>query len=51
MRDADSYSESLFTTVNLEDCVPVKHPQRPIRIWVDDALAEMDAKFSAMALS
>ena len=48
MRGADSYSESLFTTVNLEDFVPAKHPLRPIRTWVNDALAKMDAKFSAM---
>ena len=48
MRGADSYSESLFTTVKLEDFVPAKHPLRPIRTWVNDALAKMDARFSAM---
>lgn len=48
MRGADSYSESLFTTVRLEDFVPANHPLRPIRQWVNDALAKMDAKFSAM---
>ena len=48
MRGADSYSESLFTTVKLEDFVPANHPLRPIRTWVNDALAKMDAKFSAM---
>ena len=48
MRGADSYNESLFTTVKLEDFVPAQHPLRPIRSWVNDALAKMDGKFSAM---
>lgn len=34
MRGPDSYSESLFTTVRLEDFVPANHPLRPIRAWV-----------------
>jgi len=48
MRGADNYNESLFTSVKLEDFVPASHPQRPIRVWVNDALAKMDARFSAM---
>lgn len=48
MRGADSYSESLFTTVKLEAFVPANHPLRPIRSWVNDALSKMDGKFSAM---
>lgn len=48
MRAADAYNEALFSTVRLEDFVPDKHPLRPIRQWVNDALAKMDAKFSAM---
>jgi transposase len=48
MRGADAYNEALFSTVRLEDFVPAKHPLRPIRQWVNDALAKMDAKFSAM---
>jgi transposase len=48
MRGADSYNESLFTTVRLEDFVPASHPLRPIRAWVNDALAKMDERFSAM---
>lgn len=48
MRGADSYSESLFTTVRLEDFVPASHPLRPIRAWVNEALAKMDERFSAM---
>ena len=48
MRGADSYSESLFTTVKLEEFVPPNHPLRPIRGWINEALARMDEKFSAM---
>lgn len=48
MRGADAYNEALFTTVKLEDFVPAAHPLRPIRQWVNEALAKMDAKFSAM---
>jgi transposase len=48
MRGADSHSESRFTTVKLEDFVPVNHPLRPIRTCVNDVLAKMDTKFSAM---
>ena len=48
MRGADGYNEALFTTVKLEDFVPASHPLRPIRSWVNEALAKMDAKFSAM---
>ena len=48
MRGADAYNEALFSTVRLEDFVPAKHPLRPIRQWVNDALTKMDAKFSAM---
>ena len=48
MRGADSYSESLFSTIRLEDFVPANHPLRPIRIWMNDTLAKMDEKFSAM---
>ena len=48
MRGADRYNESLFSTVRLEDFVPADHPLRPIRSWVNDALAKMDERFSAM---
>ncbi|KKJ05943.1 hypothetical protein XF14_13110 [Burkholderia gladioli] len=48
MRGADSYNESLFSTVRLEEFVPQTHPLRPIRTWVNEALSKMDAKFSAM---
>ena len=48
MRGADTYSESLFSTVRLEEFVPADHPLRAIRTWVNEALATMDARFSAM---
>ena len=38
----------MFSTIKLEDFVPASHPLRAIRSWVNDALAKMDAKFSAM---
>ena len=46
MRGADSYNESLFTTVRLEDFVPATHPLRPIRTWVNDAFERITG-FSA----
>ena len=48
MRGADSYNEALFSTVKLDEFVPPSHPLRPIRTWMNDALAKMDARFSAM---
>ncbi len=48
MRGADSYNESLFTTVKLEDFVPQSHPLRPMRQWFNQTLSSMDTKFSAM---
>lgn len=48
MRGTDSYNESLFSTVRLEEFVPQRHPLRPIWTWMTEALSNMDAKFSAM---
>ena len=48
MRGGDGFSEALFSTVRLEEFVPANHPLRPIRVWVNEALAAMDEKFSAM---
>lgn len=48
MRGADGYNESPFSTVRLEDFVPATHPLRPIRKWINEALAQMDEKFSPM---
>lgn len=35
MRGADSYNEALFNTAKLEEFVPVSHPLRPIRSWLN----------------
>jgi hypothetical protein len=48
MRGADGYNEAFFTTIWLEEFVPANHPLRPIRTWLNEALANMDARFSAM---
>lgn len=48
MRGADSFNESLFTSVCLEEFVPASRPLRLIRTWVNDALAGMSAKLLAM---
>ena len=48
MRGVDSYTENLFSSVKLDDFVPGNHPLRTIRTWVNEALTEMDSKFSAM---
>lgn len=42
MRGGDSYNEALFIRGKLEDFVPANQPLRPIRTWVNDALAKMD---------
>jgi hypothetical protein len=46
MRGPDAFNKARFTTVRPEDFVPANDPLRPIRQWVDEALARMDAKFS-----
>ena len=48
MRGSDGYNERLFSTIRLEDFVPPEYPLRPIRQWVNDALEQMHARFSAM---
>jgi transposase len=48
MRGSDGYNESLFSTIRLEDFVPADHPLRPIRTWLNQSLAKMDERFSAM---
>ena len=48
MRGTDQMSGSLFSYVNLEDRIPVKHPLRKIRRVVNDALARLDAEFEAL---
>jgi hypothetical protein len=48
MRGTDEKSGSLFSYVDLEDRIPVKHPLRKIRQVVNDALASLDAEFQAL---
>ncbi|UKR53118.1 hypothetical protein K4A87_03485 [Xanthomonas fragariae] len=48
MRGADGYNATLFTSVKVENFVLSEHPLRPIQQWVNDALANMDVRFSAM---
>ena len=48
MRGADEASGSLFSYVDLEARIPARHPLRKIRQVVDDALASLDAEFSAL---
>ena len=48
MSGADGYNEALFTTIRLEEFVPINHLLRPIRAWLNEALTKIDARFSAM---
>ena len=48
MRGTDEKSGSLFSYVDLEDRIPVKHPLREIRRVVNDALTSLDAEFEAL---
>lgn len=48
MRGADTFTESLFSVVRLEEFVPQDHPLRAIREWVNEALADMDELFARM---
>lgn len=48
MRGADAHNEALSSTVRLEEFVPSRHPLRPIRKWINEVLAKMNEKFSAM---
>jgi hypothetical protein len=42
MRGADSFTESVFTVLKLDDFVPHDHPLRASRPWLNDALKRMD---------
>jgi hypothetical protein len=46
MRDANTFTESLFTLQKLGDFVPAKYPLRTIRMMVNNALAEMGELFA-----
>ena len=48
MRGTDETSGSLFSYVDLEDRIPVRHPLRKIRQVVNDALSRLDADFEAL---
>jgi transposase len=46
MRGADALQESLFTVAKLDDFVPADHPLRAIRLLVNTALTQMNARFN-----
>ena len=46
MRGPDAMQEALFTVAKLNDFVPADHPLRAIRVLVNQALAEMNARFN-----
>ena len=48
MRGSDARSGSLFSYVDLESRVPVKHPLRVIKAIVDDVLAALDGDFERL---
>lgn len=48
MRGSDQNSGSLFSYVDLEGRVPLKHPLRVIKGIVDDALRALDAEFEKL---
>jgi transposase len=48
MRGSDERSEALFSYVNLEERVPVRHPLRLIRAIVNAALARLDGAFAGL---
>lgn len=48
MRGADTFTESLFTMRRLDDFVPARHPLRPIREMVNQALKDIEPLLSGM---
>ena len=48
MRGTDAAAGSLFSSVDLEERVPARHPLRKIRQVVNDALARLDADFDRL---
>ncbi len=46
MRGTDGMQEALFTVAKLEDFVPADHPLRPIRLLVNEALAQLNGLFN-----
>ena len=47
MRGADSKQEAMFSYVSPEARVPAKHPLRPIRAMIAEALAQAYPRFEA----
>jgi transposase len=48
MRAADTFTESLFCMRRLDDFVPAKHPLRPVREMVNQALRNIEPLLSGM---
>ena len=48
MRGVDQVTGSLFSYVDLEERIPVRHPLRKIRAVVNDALRSLDAEFDRL---
>jgi transposase len=48
MRGTDETTGSLFSYVDLDERIPVRHPLRKVREIVNDALAGMDAEFDRL---
>lgn len=48
MRGTDEASGSLFSSVDLEERIPARHPLRKIRRVVNDTLASLDADFEVL---
>ena len=46
MRGADAMQEILFTVAKLDDVVPEDHSLRGVRLLVNTALTEMNARFN-----
>lgn len=51
MRGADSKQEAMFSYVSPEARVPIKHPLRPIRAMISEALAQLDRRFEKLYVS
>src|SRR5499433_1334388 len=48
MRGTDTQQSSMFSYLSPEERVPAKHPLRPIRLMVDDALKSLSPAFSRL---
>src|SRR5690348_2444575 len=48
MRGPDTQQSAMFSYLSPEERVPAKHPLRPIRLMVDDALKSLSSAFSRL---